>query len=37
MLLEAGVKQVFGPGTNIPKAAEALVALLEEQMRGRNR
>ncbi len=37
MLLEAGVKHVFGPGTNIPKAAEALVALLEEQMRGRNR
>ncbi len=37
MLKEAGVKQVFGPGTNIPKAAQSLIALLEEQMRGRNR
>ncbi|MGI9355059.1 MAG: methylmalonyl-CoA mutase, partial [Rhizobiaceae bacterium] len=36
-LKEAGVKQVFGPGTNIPEAAEALVALLKEQLRGRNR
>ncbi len=36
-LKKAGVKQVFGPGTNIPEAAEALVALLKEQLRGRNR
>ena len=36
-LQKAGVKQVFGPGTNIPEAAEALVALLKEQLRGRNR
>ena len=36
-LKKAGVKQVFGPGTNIPEAAEALVALLREQLRGRNR
>ncbi|EFL90975.1 methylmalonyl-CoA mutase [Ahrensia sp. R2A130] len=37
MLKEAGVKQIFGPGTNVLKAVEDLVALLEEQMRGRNR
>ncbi len=36
-LTDAGVKQVFGPGTNIPKAAIALIKLLEEQLRGRNR
>ena len=37
MLRQAGVKQIFGPGTNVLKAVEDLVALLEEQMRGRNR
>ena len=36
-LKEAGIKEVFGPGTNIPEAALSLIALLEEQMRGKNR
>ncbi len=36
-LTEAGVKAIFGPGTNIPDAAMSLIALLQEQMRGRNR
>ena len=36
-LKTAGVKQVFGPGTNIPEAALSLIALLKEQLRGRNR
>jgi len=36
-LTDAGVKQIFGPGTNIPKAAISLIALLEEQLRGKNR
>ncbi|MFD0916449.1 methylmalonyl-CoA mutase [Pseudahrensia aquimaris] len=35
-LHRAGVKQVFGPGTNIPEAALSLVDLLSEQFRGRN-
>ncbi len=36
-LLNAGVKAIFGPGTNIPEAANALISLLKEQMRGKNR
>lgn len=36
-LTRAGVKQIFGPGTNIPLAAQSLIALLQEQFRGRNR
>ncbi|MEL7274300.1 MAG: methylmalonyl-CoA mutase [Pseudomonadota bacterium] len=36
-LTEAGVKAIFGPGTHIPDAAMQLLALLKEQMRGRNR
>ncbi|MGI9365918.1 MAG: methylmalonyl-CoA mutase [Rhizobiaceae bacterium] len=36
-LTEAGVKAVFGPGTNIPDAAMSLIELLREQLRGRNR
>lgn len=36
-LTNAGVKQIFGPGTNIPLAAQSLIALLKEQLRGRNR
>ncbi len=36
-LTNAGVKAIFGPGTNIPDAAMSLIALLEEQLRGRNR
>ncbi|MEM8749905.1 MAG: methylmalonyl-CoA mutase [Pseudomonadota bacterium] len=36
-LADAGVKAVFGPGTNIPNAAQSLIALLQEQLRGRNR
>ncbi|MDD9910332.1 MAG: methylmalonyl-CoA mutase [Ahrensia sp.] len=36
-LKDAGVKAIFGPGTNIPKAAESLIGLLKEQLRGRNR
>jgi methylmalonyl-CoA mutase len=36
-LTNAGVKQVFGPGTNIPEAAMSLIDLLQEQLRGRNR
>ncbi len=35
-LKKAGVKEVFGPGTNIPSAAMSLIGLLQEQMRGRN-
>ncbi|MEP0942993.1 MAG: methylmalonyl-CoA mutase [Rhizobiaceae bacterium] len=35
-LTDAGVKAVFGPGTNIPDAATSLIALLKEQMRGKN-
>jgi len=36
-LTEAGVKAIFGPGTNIPEAALSLISLLQEQLRGRNR
>lgn len=36
-LTDAGVKAVFGPGTNIPDAAMSLIGLLQEQLRGRNR
>ncbi len=36
-LTGAGVKAVFGPGTNIPDAAMSLINLLQEQLRGRNR
>ena len=36
-LTKAGVKAIFGPGTNIPKAADALIDLLRERLRGRNR
>ena len=36
-LTDAGVKAVFGPGTNIPDAALSLIGLLQEQLRGRNR
>ncbi|NKB50656.1 MAG: methylmalonyl-CoA mutase [Rhizobiaceae bacterium] len=36
-LTKAGVKAVFGPGTNIPDAAMSLIDLLKEQMRGKNR
>jgi len=36
-LTDAGVKAVFGPGTNIPEAAMSLIDLLQEQLRGRNR
>jgi len=36
-LTKAGVKAVFGPGTNIPDAAMSLISLLQEQLRGRNR
>ena len=36
-LTKAGVKAIFGPGTNIPKAADALIELLRERLRGRNR
>ncbi|MEP1209439.1 MAG: methylmalonyl-CoA mutase [Rhizobiaceae bacterium] len=35
-LTNAGVKAVFGPGTNIPDAAISLIELLKEQLRGRN-
>ena len=35
-LTNAGVKAVFGPGTNIPDAATSLIDLLKEQMRGKN-
>jgi methylmalonyl-CoA mutase len=35
-LREAGVAAIFGPGTNIPDAAEALVAMLQEKLRGKN-
>ena len=35
-LTNAGVKAVFGPGTNIPDAAMSLIELLKEQLRGRN-
>ena len=35
-LTKAGVKAIFGPGTNIPKAADALIDLLRERLRGRN-
>jgi len=35
-LTRAGVKAIFGPGTNIPKAADALIDLLRERLRGRN-
>lgn len=31
-LHEAGVAEVFGPGTNIPEAAAHVLALLEEQL-----
>ena len=37
VLTDAGVKAIFGPGTNIPAAAMSLITLLEEQLRGRNR
>jgi methylmalonyl-CoA mutase len=36
-LTKAGVKAIFGPGTNIPQAAGALIELLRERLRGRNR
>ena len=36
-LTDAGVKAIFGPGTNIPKAADALIDLLRERLRGKNR
>ncbi len=36
MLTDAGIKAVFGPGTNIPEAAISLLGLLKEQQRGRN-
>ncbi len=36
-LTKAGVKAVFGPGTNIPDAAMSLLDLLKEQLRGKNR
>ncbi len=35
-LTKAGVKAIFGPGTNIPKAADALIDLLRERLRGKN-
>ena len=35
-LTSAGVKAVFGPGTNIPDAATSLIELLKEQLRGKN-
>ena len=35
-LKDAGVKAVFGPGTNIPDAAMSLISMLQEQLRGRN-
>ncbi len=36
-LTRAGVKAIFGPGTNIPNAASALIGLLQEKLRGKNR
>ena len=36
-LKDAGIRAIFGPGTNIPDAARELIELLREQMRGRNR
>jgi methylmalonyl-CoA mutase len=36
-LTSAGVKAIFGPGTNIPQAANALIELLKEKLRGKNR
>ncbi len=35
-LLNAGVKAIFGPGTNIPEAAKSLIGLLNERLRGKN-
>ena len=35
-LRDAGVKAIFGPGTNVPEAALDLLALLAERARGRN-
>ncbi len=35
-LLNEGVKAIFGPGTNIPDAAESLIELLRERLRGKN-
>ena len=35
-LRDAGVKAIFGPGTNIPKAAREVLALLRST-RGHNR
>jgi len=29
-LYDAGVKAIFGPGTNIPKAAEDILALIRK-------
>ena len=34
-LINAGVNAIFGPGTNIPKAAEEIIQLLFNK-RGRN-
>ena len=34
MLETAGVKAVFGPGTNIPKAARRVLALIGQGLRG---
>src|SRR6185503_8123565 len=34
MLEQAGVKAVFGPGTNIPKAARRVLALIGQGLRG---
>ena len=32
MLYQAGVAAIFGPGTNIPQAAEAVLTLLKKQV-----
>jgi methylmalonyl-CoA mutase len=30
-LYKAGVSEIFGPGTNIPEAAEKVIALVEKK------
>ena len=34
MLEQAGVKAVFGPGTNVPKAARRVLELVNQALRG---
>jgi len=34
MLEEAGVKAIFGPGTNVPKAARRVLELINDALRG---